>query len=226
MVQEPFVKRRRSKDEAGTPRRIPSQQRGRERVERILSVAMELIEKNGSDALRMGEIVEKAGVSFGSLYQYFPDKTAIIRVLAERFNEQGRQCVGDELAAIASADELQAAVGRIVDGYYAMFLDEPVMRDIWHATQADKLLQEIDDEDMEWHSQAFLAVLRRLWPERDCEELARIARLTMQLVAAAVRYAISIEKEEGDKAIALFKAMLPADIGAVAERLSTPQRMK
>ncbi|MBB3455570.1 AcrR family transcriptional regulator [Rhizobium sp. BK313] len=220
------MKRRRSKEEAGTPRRIPSQQRGRERVERILSVAMELIEKNGSDALRMGEIVEKAGVSFGSLYQYFPDKTAIIRVLAERFNEQGRQCVESELALVKSTADLPGALGSIVDGYYAMFRDEPVMRDIWHATQADKLLQEIDADDMEWHSQAFLAVLHGLWPERDSEELVRIARLTMQLVAAAVRYAISIEKDEGDRAIALFKAMLPADIGAVSERLSMPQSMK
>lgn len=215
MVQESVARRRRSKDEAGTPRRIPSQQRGRERVERILAVATELIARNGSDALRMGEIVEKADVSFGSLYQYFPDKTAIIRVLAERFNEQGRQCVENELLEIRSAGDLQAGLGRIIDGYYAMFLGEPVMRDIWHATQADKLLQQVDAEDMEWHSQAFLAVLQRLWPERDHMELARIARLTMQLVAAAVRYAISIEREEGDRAIALFKAMLPADLGAV-----------
>jgi AcrR family transcriptional regulator len=215
MAQEPVARRRRSKDEAGTPRRIPSQQRGRERVERILAVATELIARNGSDALRMGEIVEKADVSFGSLYQYFPDKTAIIRVLAERFNEQGRQCVEDELVAIKSTSDLQAGLGRIIDGYYAMFLGEPVMRDIWHATQADKLLQQVDAEDTEWHSQAFLAVLKRLWPERDQVELARIARLTMQLVAAAVRYAISIERDEGDKAIALFKAMLPADLGAI-----------
>lgn len=215
MAQEPVARRRRSKDEAGTPRRIPSQQRGRERVERILAVATELIARNGSDALRMGEIVEKADVSFGSLYQYFPDKTAIIRVLAERFNEQGRQCVEDELLEIKSTSDLQAGLGRIIDGYYAMFLGEPVMRDIWHATQADKLLQQVDAEDMEWHSQAFLAVLKRLWPERDPLELARIARLTMQLVAAAVRYAISVEREEGDKAIALFKAMLPANLGAI-----------
>ncbi|MGV1759293.1 TetR/AcrR family transcriptional regulator [Rhizobium sp. A22-96] len=215
MAQEPVARRRRSKDEAGTPRRIPSQQRGRERVERILAVATELIASNGSDALRMGEIVEKADVSFGSLYQYFPDKTAIIRVLAERFNEQGRQCVEDELVAIKSTSDLQAGLGRIIDGYYAMFLGEPVMRDIWHATQADKLLQQVDAEDTEWHSQAFLTVLVRLWPERDRVELARIARLTMQLVAAAVRYAISIERDEGDRAIALFKAMLPADLGTI-----------
>ena len=223
MTQEPVLKRRRSRQEAGTPRRVPSQQRGRDRVERILSVAMELIEKNGSDALRMGEIVEKAGVSFGSLYQYFPDKTAIIRVLAERFNEQGRQCVESELAEVTDAADLQGTLGRIVDGYYAMFRDEPVMRDIWHATQADRLLQKIDAEDMEWHSQAFLAVLHRLWPTRDPEELARFARLTMQLVAAAVRYAISIDKVEGDQAIALFKAMLPTDIDTVSGKLSGSQ---
>ena len=68
---------------------------------------------------------------------------------------------------------------------------------------------------MEWHSQAFLTALKRLWPARDDSELARTARLTMQLVAAAVRYAISIKREEGDKVIELFKAMLPADLGAL-----------
>ncbi|HEY0123692.1 MAG TPA: TetR/AcrR family transcriptional regulator, partial [Rhizobium sp.] len=150
-------------------------------------------------------------------------KTAIIRVLAERFNEQGRQCVMSELAEVKDVADLQGALGRIVDGYYAMFRDEPVMRDIWHATQADRLLQQIDAEDMEWHSQAFLAVLHRLWPARDPEELARFARLTMQLVAAAVRYAISIGKAEGDRAIALFKAMLPSDIDAVSGKLRGSQ---
>ena len=218
MAQERVARRRRSKDEAGTPRRIPSQQRGRERVERILAVATELIARNGSDALRMGEIVEKADVSFGSLYQYFPDKTAIIRVLAERFNEQGRQCVEDELLAIRSADELQAGLGRIVDGYYAMFLGEPVMRDIWHATQADKLLQQVDAEDMEFHAQAFLAVLIRLWPDRDRKELLAIARLTMQLLAAGVRYAVSLDAEEGAQAVALFKKMQIVDIGRLLQQ--------
>jgi AcrR family transcriptional regulator len=212
MADQAVTRRKRQQDQTGLPRRIPSQQRGRERFERILSVAADLIEKHGSDALKMSEIVEKAEVSFGSLYQYFPDKTAIIRTLAERFNEQGRQCVADELAMVASAADLPGALGRIIDGYYAMFRSEPVMRDIWSATQADRLLQTVDAQDMEFHSQAFLAVLQRLSPDGDPDRQLAVARLTMQLVAAAVRYAISLTEAEGRVAIDLFKRMLPADM--------------
>ncbi|MFX6225919.1 helix-turn-helix domain-containing protein, partial [Acinetobacter baumannii] len=70
--------------EATPLRRQPSQNRSRERVERRLAVATELLAAHGSDAMRMGESAERAGVSIGSLYQYFPDKAAIIRTLAER----------------------------------------------------------------------------------------------------------------------------------------------
>jgi AcrR family transcriptional regulator len=210
---ETAAKRRRQSEQTGQPRRIPSQQRGRERFERILSAATELIERNGSDAFKMSEIVEKAGLSFGALYQYFPDKSSIIRTLAERFNEQGRHCVEAELAKVADGASLQEALCSIIDQYYDFFRREPVMRDIWYATQADRLLQQIDAEDMEFHAQALLAVLERLWPDRSKAELLAISRLTMQLLAAAVRYAISIGDDEGRAAIALYKKMLPADIG-------------
>ncbi|MBX4955064.1 TetR/AcrR family transcriptional regulator [Rhizobium lentis] len=213
MSEQKRATRRRQQDHGGQPRRIPRQQRGRERFEKILAVAAELIEQHGSDGLKMSEIVEEAGLSFGALYQYFPDKTSIIRTLAERFNEEGRRCVEAELAKVAYPAGLKAALANIVDEYYAFFRREPVMRDIWHATHTDKLLQQVDAEDMEFHAQAFLAVLVRLWPNRDRVELLAIARLTMQLLAAAVRYAVSLDAEEGARAIALFKTMQLVDIG-------------
>ena len=46
----------------------------------------------------MSDIVERTGVAFGSLYQYFPDKTAIIGTLAERYNAVGRDCVRRDLS--------------------------------------------------------------------------------------------------------------------------------
>jgi AcrR family transcriptional regulator len=213
MAEQMVAKRKHRQESTGQPRRIPSQQRGRERFEKILAVASDLIEKNGSDALKMSEIVEKAELSFGALYQYFPDKTSIIRTLAERFNEQGRQCVIDELAKVTDADNLQTALCVIADEYYAFFRREPVMRDIWHATHTDKLLQEVDAEDMEFHAQALFSVLKHLWPDRAEAELLAISRLTMQLLAAAVRYAVSLDEKEGAQAIALFRKMQVADIG-------------
>ena len=213
MSEQPVATRSRNQQHSGQPRRIPSQQRGRDRFEKILAVASELIESHGSDGLKMSEIVEKAGLSFGALYQYFPDKSAIIRTLAERFNEEGRRCVEAELAEVTDAAALTGALANIADEYYAFFRREPVMRDIWHATHTDKLLQQVDAEDMEFHAQALLAVLLRLWPDRHHDELLAIARLTMQLLAAAVRYAVSLGAKEGDAAIALFKKMQGPDIG-------------
>ena len=216
MGEEVSVSRRRQPESTGQPRRIPQQKRGRERFEKILSVALELIEMNGSDALKMSEIVEKAELSFGALYQYFPDKSSNIRTLAERFNEQGRACVEAELAAVRDAATLRQALCNIADQYYDFFRQEPVMRDIWVATQADRLLQQIDAEDMEFHAQALLSVLATLEPGRSKGELVAIARLTMQLLAAAVRYAISLDDTEGRAAIALYQRMLPIDIGRLS----------
>jgi AcrR family transcriptional regulator len=89
-----------SKVETAVPalaRLVPTQQRSRERFETILECATALLAEKGSEAFRMSDVVERSGVPFGSLYQYFPDKTAIIGTLAERYNAVGRDCVRRDL---------------------------------------------------------------------------------------------------------------------------------
>ena len=212
MEETVAAKRKRSAGDAGIARRIPVQKRGRERVDRILAVASDLIVAHGSDGLKMSDVVEKAEVSFGSLYQYFPDKTAIIRALAQRYNALGRQCVARELADIDSFADLDAAMARIVDGYFAMFQDAPVMVDIWNATQVDKQLSAMDAEDGEWHAQALYAVMKALMPDHAGPELLSAARLSMQLLAATVRYAILLDEAEAGRTLALYKQGLPGGI--------------
>jgi len=196
-------------------RLVPSQQRSRERYERILDCAAALLVEKGSDALRMSDIVERAGVPFGSLYQYFPDKTAIIGTLAQRYNDIGRRYVSGAFDAVKAPKDLPVALGRVVDGYYGLFMREPVTRDIWRATQADRALQALDEEDMEVLAGFLLGALRRLAPERDAGELAAIARLTMHLIAAAVRHAITLKPRAAERSLALFKAMLPSRLAAL-----------
>lgn len=197
---------------ASAARRAPTQRRSRERVERILAAAAALIAETGSDATRMSDVAESAGVSIGSLYQYFPDKAAVIRMIAERYNAQGRACVRAELAEVSDAADLQAALVRIVDGYYAMFLAEPVMRDIWSGTQADNALRDMDAADGRAHGAMLADVLARLRPAAGRAELATSAFLMMQLICATVRLAISVERAEGDALIAAFKRMMVREI--------------
>ncbi|MFE0755181.1 TetR/AcrR family transcriptional regulator [Inquilinus sp. NPDC058860] len=194
-------------DPASPLRRAPSQRRSRERVERILAAATELIAAQGSDALRMAEVAAKAGISIGSLYQYFPDKAAIIRTLAERINAEGRACIEEGLRDVRDAAGLRDAFGRLVDTYYGLFLAEPVMRDIWSGLQADKGLREIDLEDSRINGRVLAEVLARIDPGADRAEQFTRAFLVMQLGEATMRLAISVRRDEGDALVETYKRM-------------------
>ena len=192
---------------ATSSRRTPQQQRSRERVERILASAKGLIERSGSDAMKMGELAEQAGISIGSLYQYFPDKAAVIAALAERYNEEGRTCIRDGLAGVSNAPGLRRAFGELIDIYYRLFLAEPVMRDIWSGTQADKSLREIDLLDSRENGALMTAVLVRIFPDANPAALASRAMLVMHLGNATMRLAISVDRAEGDAFVEDFKRM-------------------
>lgn len=196
-------------------RPAPTQKRSRERFERILACAIEVIAEKSSDAFRMSDIVERTGIGFGSLYQYFPDKTAIIGTLAERYNAIGHDCVRKELSALRDLVDLHDVLCGITDSYYQFFLDEPVVRDIWQATQTDRTLQKLDEEDGAFLTGLLADALRNVASGRTDLSLATFSQLTMTLIAAAVRHAITLPPKEGRRVLALFKRILPKDLSAL-----------
>ena len=62
-------------------RKLPTQKRSLERYERMLASAAALLEEEGYDNLKTVTIAERAGVPVGSVYQFFPNKYAILTVL-------------------------------------------------------------------------------------------------------------------------------------------------
>jgi AcrR family transcriptional regulator len=71
------------------PRRRPVQRRSIETVEAILQAAAQVFERHGYAAGTTNRIADRAGVSIGTLYQYFPDKDAILLALTERHLQEG-----------------------------------------------------------------------------------------------------------------------------------------
>lgn len=70
--------------EAASSRKRPSQARSRATFEAILEATAELLVVDGYEKTSTNRIAERAGVSVGSLYQYFPNKEALLIELAER----------------------------------------------------------------------------------------------------------------------------------------------
>jgi AcrR family transcriptional regulator len=194
------------------PRRTPAQQRSRERLDRILAVARDLIAAKGSDQVKMSEIAEHAGISIGSLYQYFPEKAAIIRALAERYSAESRKCIAAALSGVRDRASLRAAYEGLLDQYYALFLAEPVMRDIWSGMQADKQLMTLELAESRACGALLAAAIRRVHPDADPEKTAAAAFLIWQLGEAAMRLAISLSRREGNAVIAAFKRMTVREI--------------
>jgi AcrR family transcriptional regulator len=74
-----------------TPRREPSQERAVATCDAILEASAQLLTKIGYTKLTTNKIAEHAGVSIGSLYQYFPNKEAILVKLLEMHITHGQE---------------------------------------------------------------------------------------------------------------------------------------
>ena len=195
-------------------RRQPIQQRSQERLDRILSVAKQLIAQKGSDALKMSEIAEQAEISIGSLYQYFPDKRAILRTLAEQYTAESRRCIEDALADTHDKASLARAFSTLVDQYYAMFLGKPVRRDIMAGMRADKELMAIELDESRANGAVLAAAIRRAHPKVDAERAGALAFLIWQLGEETMRLALAHKRSDGAQLVDAYKRM---SLRAIAE---------
>ena len=66
------------------PRKIPSQTRAAETVAAIIEAAAQVLETAGLEGFNTNAVAQRAGVSIGSLYQYFPSKDALTVALMRR----------------------------------------------------------------------------------------------------------------------------------------------
>ena len=185
----------------------PTQKRSRERMERILGVATELIAARGSDSMRMSEVAERSGISIGSLYQYFPEKRAIIAALADRYHAASRACIGEKLSEVRTLDQFRDAFSELIDIYYQLFLDEPAIRDVWSGTQADKVLLDVELHNSRENADLLAGTLARLMPSSDKAALASRTFLVMSLGEATMRLAISVAPEEGRLIVDTYRRM-------------------
>lgn len=193
----------------------PVQQRSKERVERMLAAARDLIAAAGSDRMKMSEVAEKAGVPIGSLYQFFPDKSALVCALVERTNTENRQCIEDGLAGATTPEQLSTAFGDLFDVYYGMFQADPAMRDIWAGAQADKALRAVEIEESRVIGGILGDVLKRLKPDVPKEKIDTAALLIMNLGEATIRLAISVPEKEGRALVEAYKGMAVREMMAL-----------
>ncbi|WP_206956797.1 TetR/AcrR family transcriptional regulator [Trinickia acidisoli] len=95
------------------PRKHASQERSRATVDVLIEATARILVKDGFDKASTNRIAEKAGVSVGSLYQYFPSKEALVAAVMERHRRELMQVVRDTAAEIMALP-LEQAMPKLV----------------------------------------------------------------------------------------------------------------
>ncbi len=99
-------------DSTLNPRKLPRQARAQVTRDAIIEAAAHILSKDGLEGYNTNAVAERAGVSIGSLYQYFPNKDALMVALIDR--QQAQQLARVEAAALAPPMPLADLVRLIV----------------------------------------------------------------------------------------------------------------
>lgn len=95
------------------PRKAASQERSRATIEAMVEATARILVKEGFDKASTNRIAEAAGVSVGSLYQYFPGKEALVAAVIERHQQKIMQTVRGELAGVMD-QPVEKAVRKLI----------------------------------------------------------------------------------------------------------------
>jgi AcrR family transcriptional regulator len=95
------------------PRKNASQKRSRATVDALIEATAHILVREGFDRASTNRIAEVAGVSVGSLYQYYPGKEALVAAVIDRHNKEIMRVVRAALAEVAS-QLVEEAVRKLV----------------------------------------------------------------------------------------------------------------
>ena len=105
-----------------TPRKRPLQNRSKTTVDTILTATARILIKLGFDGLTTNAVAEAAGVSIGSVYQYFPNKEALVAALIEsQLDIKNAQTIAElgRVAQLPLAEAVRAMIELTIQNYAA-----------------------------------------------------------------------------------------------------------
>lgn len=146
------------------PRKRPRQDRSQAVVETILAVTQQLLLRNGLPKLTTNAIAAEAGLSIGSLYQYFPNKEAIVLELARRWlaiflpvtqHYLDKPAPRDWAAFRKDIFEFTQSIARIYRDNQAM---PPVLEAMQSLPELRRIVEQHDGKVVESHVQWFMHV--------------------------------------------------------------------
>jgi AcrR family transcriptional regulator len=206
-------------------RRVPVQARSRARVQRLIDAADELLAEDGAEALTTTRVAEAAGVSVGSLYQYLPDKGALVEAVAGRYLSEFESLMAElEREAAASPAAWDDPVGRLIDSFSDLYRERPGYRALWFGRDLTDELRAADRENKAALAEGVRRIVLALGLARDDAYLRVACRAGVLVTDSILQEAFRADPRGDPALIEEAKRILRPYLAEVVRRYAEGQR--
>ena len=190
------------------PRRIPSQARSRETIEKILGAAEELAASEGAEAVQVRRIASSASLPIGSIYLYFPNREAILRAIIDRYHARIDADFAAKLEGIQSREELLEVVDTAVVQYAQFIRDTPSFLNIWTGSSATRLLSDLSIEDSRRTAEILYHAARPYISQEQAQNAHAGLLICVDIIGSISLIAAGQSKKEGERTIQELQKMI------------------
>lgn len=202
-----------------TVRRRPVQARSRERFELILRTGRSQLATAGVEGFTFEGVAEAAGIPIGSIYQFFPNKHALICELSAR----DTNALAAELARSAEqfpSDDWQTDVDDLIDQLAVLWRSEPGRRHVWLAMQSTALTRSLAAEQTSQLADQVVPLVSWLLPPGS-RRARTVAEVVVQMCYSLLHFSVHDDRPH-PATVRELKRALRSYLRAVALDASGP----
>ena len=198
-----------------SPRKKPAQERSKETVRALLQAAARILEQEGYERTSVNRIADVAGVSIGSLYQYFPTKEALVAAVAHKLSDDMLAVFQEGIQDddfLPFRDAVRAIVARTVRAFRVnprlrQVIVEELPESVIGSTEFDAWFADALGAYFEHHRDHVFTARAESGP--------RDAKLAIALLMAAVEAAAKVASLRGDPEDAVVDELTHMVLGYV-----------
>jgi len=193
-------------------RREPVQRRSAARVSSILDSCAALLDEFDYDELTTSKIAERAGVPIGSLYQYFPDKRAVVQALTMR-NLDAFSAEVERIFAGVTPSGWREAVDSVLDVYLRMLDEVPGFGRIRFGDVVDTHLLDADDDNDAVIAAKLSLLFARSYRVPNSEDLQLAFWMVVEVSDALIKLALRLDGAQRAVALATTREVIRNILG-------------
>lgn len=189
-------------------RREPVQRRSAARVSSILDACAALLDEFDYDDLTTSKIAERAGVPIGSLYQYFPDKRAVVQALTMRNLEAFSEEVERIFTGTGVPTVWREAVDRVLDAYLLMLDEVPGFGRIRFGDVVDTHLLDPEDDNDAVIAQKLSELFAKSYRVPNSEDLRLAFWMVVEVADALIKLALRVSPRQREVALTTCREVI------------------